>query len=203
MVSTTSVSVYHLTSILLTKYLQVASDNVDIGKTSAFDSEKNNDNEIDPVGSPQDPFTNDSATATEPHSIKAAGDPANLDKSAAPFTYDSATTTEPHSLNAAGDPANLDKSTAMDVDDAVSVDIGNTQDRRDDEPVDAENSAPQPLTSAKETSAPDWLKRMLVYLRGVSDSTEWQDLVSALLKFENLNPPSGVGAILHTNFLLI
>jgi hypothetical protein len=70
----------------------------------------------------------------------------------------------------------------------------NTQVNRGDNTNDAEMStAPQPLTTAiKETPAPFWLRRMLVYLRGVSDNADWQDLVSALLKFENLNPPPGV-----------
>jgi hypothetical protein len=109
------------------------------------------------------------------------------------------TTTEPHPINAAGDPVNLDRSAAMNVDDAMGisetmegVDIGNTEDLQDHR-------------GDKETPAPDWLtRRMLVYLRrGVSDSMEWQNLVLALLRFENLNPPSGVGAHLHVNFLLI
>ena len=65
---------------------------------------------------------------------------------------------------------------------------------------DAEMSvAPQPLTTAtKETPAPFWLNQMLVYLQGVLDNVEWQDLVSALLKFENLKPPPGVGPPLFT-----
>jgi hypothetical protein len=55
------------------------------------------------------------------------------------------------------------------------------------------STAPQPLTTAmKETPAPLWLGRMLVYLRGISDNAEWQGLVSALLRFENLNPSPGV-----------
>ena len=79
------------------------------------------------------------------------------------------------------------------------VDINNTsnnlQVHRSDDMKDTEMSAaPQPLTTAtKETPAPFWLSRMLVYLRGVSDNVEWQNLVLALLKFENLKPPPGVG----------
>jgi hypothetical protein len=88
-----------------------------------------------------------------------------------------ATTNDLYSIVAAGDPVCVDKSAAMND-------------------ADSEMSAPQPLTTAVETQAPDWLSRMLEYLKGVSDSTEWQELVSALLKFENLNPPSGVGVCL-------
>jgi hypothetical protein len=130
------------------------------------------------------------------HSIS-AGDTANLDNSAV-MVIDGAV-----EMSKTGDAANLVKSAAMDVDGAVdseAIDNSNTQDRRGHSDEPAENSALQPLTSAKETPAPEWLQRMLVYLRGVSDSTEWQDLVSAFLKFENLNPPSGVGALLNTNY---
>jgi hypothetical protein len=73
--------------------------------------------------------------------------------------------------------------------------VDNTQVLQGDNMNNTEMSAaPQPLTTAtKETLVPAWPSRMLIYLRGVSDRAEWQDLVSVLLKFENLNPPSGVG----------
>jgi len=56
-------------------------------------------------------------------------------------------------------------------------------------------AAAQPSTAAtNDTPAPSWLGKMLVYLRGVSDVTEWQDLVSSLVEFESMDPPSGVSA---------
>ena len=136
------------------------------------------------------------------------------DLSGADFANDSVTTIESRFIHAAGIPASADKSAAMDIDDVQSkrrndamdageisagivdsVDINNMQAHQGDDVNNAKMpTAPPPSTAAmKETPAPDWLRKMLVYLRGVSDSAEWQDLVLALLKFENLNPPSGVG----------
>lgn len=109
----------------------------------------------------------------------------------------------PHAVNATGDRCSDSdgKSGAMDEDLCRPTDIDDTgiQVNHGDDTNDAEMSVPgpPPLTKAKETPAPDWLGRMLVYLWGVSDSMEWQELVSALLKFENMNPPPGVGVFLN------
>jgi hypothetical protein len=72
------------------------------------------------------------------------------------------------------DPVSIDKSERKEVEDSVEVsgkmegvEIGNTQDHRNDDSGDVEMSTPQPLiTAAMETAALDWLKRMLFYLRG-------------------------------------
>lgn len=65
-------------------------------------------------------------------------------------------------------------------------------------------TAQSSTTATNDTPAPSWLGKMLVYLRGVSDMAEWQDLVSSLLEFESMDPPSGVGVcslIFHMSFI--
>lgn len=100
------------------------------------------------------------------------------------FTNGSTTTIEPLSIDTTRNPASTDKLAL-----------------RGDDTNDAEMSAaPQLLTTAtKETPVPAWPSQMLIYLRGVFDTTKWQDLVSALLKFENLNPPSGISTPLRNS----
>ena len=101
---------------------------------------------------------------------------------------------EPQVFGSSTDHAN--KPVNLEQDDAASqlMDIDKTHNSHVDSQNDTEMSAPlgQPPTTAEEIPTPDWLKRMLDYLRGVSESMDWKDLVSALLRFENLNPPSGV-----------
>jgi hypothetical protein len=204
----TTVSVSHLTCIPLINVRLAVSINLDITETTREEKSQ-------PVGSAQYP-----ATTNDSHSFDgdASGYPASVGSAQHP-----ATTNEPHSFDgdASGYPANAcsNKSAAMDIDDTTGisgknegVDINNMPDNHADDTNDTEMSAPQPLTlqrpPAMETQGPDWLKRMLVYLWGVSDSAEWQDLVAALLKFENLNPPSGVGVyflifIISSDFLCL
>ena len=56
-------------------------------------------------------------------------------------------------------------------------------------------AAAKPSTTAtNDIPAPSWLGKMLIYLRGVLDVAEWQDLVLSLLEFESMDPPSGIGA---------
>lgn len=50
--------------------------------------------------------------------------------------------------------------------------------------------------STHEMPLPPWLSNMLGYLRSVSESVDWQNLVSDLVEFEKLNPVSGVRVIL-------
>jgi hypothetical protein len=192
--------------IPLRNILQAAAcDNVDFAKTGTTVSQKVDEakNTNAPVGSPklEVPFAN-SAISIEPHPIVPqvpfADDSAipiqdhPIDPPV-PFANDSAITIEPLPIEDTGEHASNEKSTAMVVEETAE---NNTEVHRGDELNDAERSAQQGLTTAKVIQAPDWLKRMLVYLQGVSDSTEWHELVSALVKFENMNPPSGVGALL-------
>ena len=166
-------SIYLLASIPFTNVLQASCNNLDIAKTTVSQNLDGPKEKYGPVRSP-----NDSATVL--------------------YDNNSVTTIEPHPFHGSGDLASIENSTTR-VEDETAED--NTQAQRDDNSTDAEMSAPQPLSTPMDTQVPDWLKKMLVYLWGVSDNMEWQDLVSALLKFENLNPPSGVGAhLLNLNF---
>lgn len=165
-VSTTLVSIYYLTLVSLMNSLPAASDNVDIAKTTVSQSVDAADDKITPVA-PQDSSTNDSATTLNPPSFDATGDSVSIDKSAAMVVEGAAEITK--------------------------MTVNNMQVLRDNDTNIGKMSAPQdPQNTTMETPAPVWLRRMLVYLRGISDSMEWQGLVSALLKFENMNPPSGV-----------
>jgi hypothetical protein len=119
----------------------------------------------------------DSTTSTSP---AAADVPSEADTSVG-FPQDPSTTIEPQPLGPSAGPAS--KSIDLKLDDTQVPGDG----------MNDTEMSPPPLTTTVEITAPDWLKRMLDYLRGVSDSTYWQDLVSALLRFENMNPPSGVG----------
>ena len=57
--------------------------------------------------------------------------------------------------------------------------------------------------AANDTLAPSWLGKMLVYLWGVSDVVEWQDLVSSLIEFESMDPPSGIGVSFQKSFVFL
>jgi hypothetical protein len=39
---------------------------------------------------------------------------------------------------------------------------------------------------------PPWISPMIQYLRGVTENTAWQDLVTEFLDFEKRGPPNGV-----------
>jgi hypothetical protein len=149
----------------LTNFLEVASNNVDIAGTTASQDVYVTEDENATVRSPQDLAT---TNLNEPQPIGSAADPACKSVEMDLKEDDAASRT-------------------MDVD--TQVHHGDV----DTNKVEMSASLAQPLAATMETPAPDWLKRMLDYLRGVSDNPEWQNLVSVLLKFENLNPPSGVG----------
>ena len=52
-----------------------------------------------------------------------------------------------------------------------------------------------PSTGTKNNeNLPSWLTQMIVYLRQVSDSLVWQDLVSSFVEFENFGPLLGVSS---------
>jgi hypothetical protein len=191
--------------IPLRNILQAAAcDNVDFAKTGTTVSQKVEEAEDTnaPVGSPKVPFANDSARSIEPHPIvpqvpfaddsviPIEGHPVDAP---VPFANDSAITIEPHPIKGTGEHASNEKSSVIVVEETAENIL---EVHRGDELNKAEMSAQQALSTAKVTQAPDWLKRMLAYLQGVSDSTEWHELVLALVKFENMNPPSGVGALL-------
>jgi hypothetical protein len=140
-----------------------------------------------PDDSPQDLSANNSAMTIE-HS----GDRTNVNKSANEISAGTMERVQVNNndLNDA-EMSNVENSAG--TMERVQINLNN------DDIKDAEMSAAAPpLTAAmKETDVPVWLRRMLIYFRGVSDSVEWQDLVSALLKFENLKPPPGVGVLLQ------
>jgi hypothetical protein len=178
-------SVYHLKSIPLTIVLHLVSNNVIISAETTASQPSADAEDKNTFGSPHDP-----TTMNEPQSIEATGDPAGFNNSAMMDAQDA--------LGISGKTGGVGIKNAhchgddTNDHDSEGVDVNNTQVCHGDNTNDAEMSAPQPSTSVMETPAPDWLKRMLVYLRGVSDTLEWQDLVSELLRFENLSPPSGV-----------
>jgi hypothetical protein len=61
--------------------------------------------------------------------------------------------------------------------------------------MDVESSTTAGIATSPEavdTSLPQWLLKILPYLRNVSDFKDWQDLVAAFVEFEKLDPPTGV-----------
>jgi hypothetical protein len=43
---------------------------------------------------------------------------------------------------------------------------------------------------------PPWLTHIIKYLRGISEESAWQNLVTVFVMFENSGPPAGVSPLL-------
>jgi hypothetical protein len=149
----------------------------------------------------------------------AGGDEANSEKSVEQGTEDEDSYTKKASMTADATKSNTEElgegidsdHTTMDVEGPQSKEGASKaclteQSAEIEKEMDVEHSTTAEVATtsgAVDIPVPNWLSGMLLYLRDVSDVKAWQDLVTALIDFKKLDPPSGVCLFCFTHFLLV